>query len=440
MGDFILRLKKQHLGLLGTVLLVGVVGGAVGMRYWMGREAGHSSHAHRSTVESVPRDQHDDDGHEDNKPNDQHDADEHGDAHDRGAHGGHQEGVVRLSPEAMKSYGIEVAVAGPGKLERTITLPGEVRLNADRVAHIVPRVSGMVREVRKNLGDAVTAGEVIAILDSRELADAKAADLAAASRHELAKANVERIEKLFEKKIAPEEELLKARQTLAETDIDHRTAEAKLHALGLTQEQVENLHKERDTDYSRYEIKAPFAGTVIEKHITLGEVVNPETSCFVLADLSDVWIDVTVYPQDVPHVVSGRPVIVSAAGMNAHRGEIAYVSPKVDEGTRTGMARVVLPNADGHWRPGMFVRADLVVSAEDARVVVPDSAIQTIENQPVVFVEEHERFEMRPVVVGRKSGTHCEVVSGLNPGERYAATGTFILKAELGKAEAEHEH
>ncbi len=340
----------------------------------------------------------------------------------------------------MKTHGIELAVAGPGKLERTITLPGEVRLNADRVAHIVPRVSGMVREVRKNLGDAVTPGEVIAVLDSRELADAKAADLAAATRHTLAEANLERIATLFEKKIAPEEELLKARQAVAETDIEHRTAEAKLHALGLTQQQVENLHEEKDTDYSRYEIKAPFAGTVIEKHITLGEVVNPETSCFVLADLSDVWIDVTVYPQDVPHVAPGRPVIVSAPGIDTHRGAIAYVSPKVDEGTRTGVARVVLPNADGHWRPGMFVRADLVVAAEDARVVVPDSAIQTIENQPVVFVEEHEGFEKRPVLIGRTSGTRREILSGLDPGERYVTTGTFILKAELGKAEAEHEH
>lgn len=433
MAEFISRLMKQRVGPLGAGLLVGVVGGALGMRYWMGWQASQPSQAHRSTVE-------DGHGHEAEKPNEHDGAHEQDDAHDHEAHRKHEEGVVRLSPEAMKTHGVEVAVAGPGKLERTITLPGEVLLNADRVAHIVPRVSGMVREVRKNLGDAVTAGEVIAVLDSRELADAKAADLAAASRHDLAKANVERIEKLFEKKIAPEEELLKARQALAETDIDHRTAEAKLHALGLTQEQVENLHKEKDTDYSRYEIKAPFAGTVIEKHITLGEVVNPETSCFVLADLSDVWIDVTVYPQDVPHVLPGRPVIVSAPGIDTHRGEIAYVSPKVDEGMRTGMARVVLPNADRHWRPGMFVRADLVVSAEDARVVVADSAIQTIENQPVVFVEEHEGFEKRPVVLGRKAGTQCEILSGLNPGERYVATGTFILKAELGKAEAEHEH
>ncbi len=397
-----------------VLLAAGLLVGVIGTRYWMARTGGHSA-----STQSASSD-HDDHGREGGR--------------------GHEEGAVWLSPEARRTFGIEVADAGPGKLEQTITLPGEVRLNADKVAHIVPRVSGMVREVRKNLGDAVSPGEVIAVLDSRELADAKAADLAAASRHELAKANVERIEKLFEKKIAPEEELLKARQTLAETDIDHRTAEAKLHALGLTQEQVEKLHEEKDTDYSRYEIKAPFAGAVIEKHITLGEVVSPDTSCFVLADLSNVWIDVTVYPQDVAHVAVGLPADVTAAGLRPQRGEIAYVSPKIEEGTRTGMARVVLPNPDQRWRPGMFVRADLVVSDEDAAIVVPSAAIQTIENQTVVFVEEHDEFKKRPVLVGRSTGSRSEIVKGLDAGERYAASGTFILKAELGKAEAEHEH
>lgn len=430
--------RSRFRWLLSVALIIaGAAFGAFAMRRWM---LAHPINDRPSVAadDTHPMGEHDhdsdheagrDDGHE--HGGSEHDKDEHD-------HGGE---LIWLSTEAQKTFDVQLAAAGPGKLERTITLPGEVQLNADRVAHIVPRVSGMVREVRKQLGDAVTHGEVLAVLDSRELADAKAADLAAASRHELAKVNLERIQKLFSQKIAPEEELLKAKQALAETDIEHRTAEAKLHALGLTQEQVESLHTEKDTDYSRYEIKAPFVGTVIEKHITLGEVVSPDTSCFVLANLSDVWVDVTVYPQDIPQITVGRALNVFATGISdAHRGEVAYVSPKVEEGTRTGMARVVLPNLDGHWRPGMFVRADLVVSEEDARVVVPDSAIQTIANQPVVFVEAHGGFEKRPVVIGRKRGTQCEILSGLNPGERYAMTGTFILKAELGKAGAEHQH
>lgn len=407
-----------------ALLVVGLACGAIAMRQWMLRSSpsapANSGHAPAPSTQSAV------------------DAHSKGDGHSD--HSESEEGRVWLSPEAKTTFGIEIAEAGPGQLERTISLPGEVRLNADKVAHIVPRVSGMVREVRKNLGDVVSPGEVIAVLDSRELADAKAADLAAASRHELAILNVRRIEKLFEKKIAPEEELLRARQVLAETDIDHRTAEAKLHALGLTREQIESLHEEKDADYSRYEIKAPFAGVVLEKHITLGEVVNPDTSCFVLADLGNVWVDVTLYPQDIPSVAAGQPVDISAAGLKPARGEVVYVSPKIDEATRTGIARAVLPNSERRWRPGMFVRADLIVSAQEAPLVVPNSAIQTIENETVVFVEEHDEFRKRPVLVGRTTGGQSEIIKGLNPGEKFAASGTFILKAELGKSEAEHEH
>lgn len=402
-------LRSRWIGLLGVGLLAGLMCGAFGMRFWMTRGPDR--------------------------------ADKHDPAHEEGEHGGHEEGVVKLTPKAMKTNGIEVAEAGPGNLELTITLPGEVHLNADKVAHIVPRVSGMVREVRKNLGDGVTPGEVIAILDSRELADAKAADLAASSRHELAKGNVERIEKLFEKKIAPEEELLKARQVLAETKIDHRTAEAKLHALGLTSEQVKRLHEEKDEDYSRYEIKAPFAGVVIEKHISLGEVVSPETSCFVLADLSTVWVNITVYTQDMGKISVGQPVqIQTDVSGRTVTGSICYVAPVANEATRTVYARVDLPNPERQWRPGTFVTASIELDRQPVPVLVPIDALQRLKSESVVFVTAGEGFEPRTVKLGRTSGTHAEIKDGLASGERYVSKGAVMLKAEIGKREAVHEH
>jgi cobalt-zinc-cadmium efflux system membrane fusion protein len=140
-------------------------------------------------------------------------------------------------------------------------------------------------------------------------------------------------------------------------------------------------------------------------------------------------------------IMNGATFVARAFSADGpQRGEVVYVSPRIDESTRTGMARVVLPNPDGRWRPGTFVRADLAVSAEDVRVLVPTSAVQTIENQTVVFVASGGEFVKRSVTLGKRTGTHCEVLSGLEPGEVYAATGTFILKAELGKAEAEHAH
>ncbi len=368
-----------------------------------------------------------------------------GDTHDEHGHGEHEgpkEGVVKLSPKAMKLYGIEVAEAGGGKLERTVTLPCEVTLDADRLAHIVPRVGGIAREVRKRLGDHMEAGEILAILDSRELAEAKSACIAGQARYELAQANFVRAETLFNRKIAPEEDFLKAKQGLAEADIDHRTAEAKLHALGLTEEQVLALHgREKDVDYPRYEIKVPFAGTIIEKHITLGELVGSEGSVFVLGDLSTVWIDITLYTHDSAHVEVGTEVLLSAESFTEPvPATVSYVSPTVSETTRTAFARVSVANPERKWKPGMFCTATVAVSAEAAEVLVPDSALQTIDGETVIFVESPGGFTKQSVTVGRTAGHTAEILSGLVPGDRYVSQGSFFLKAELAKGEASHEH
>ena len=350
------------------------------------------------------------------------------------------EGRVVLSAQAAQQAGIEISEAAAGRIAQTVTLRGEIVLDADRVAHIVPRVSGQVREVYGRLGDEVHAGDVLAVIDSRELAETKAGDLAAEAKLSLMRASLERVEKLFEKKIAPEQELLKARQQLAEAEIEHRTAEAKLHALGITEAQVRELHEQKDVDYSRYEIKAPFDGVVIEKHLTLGEVVGPKSDVFVLADLSDVWVNLTVYQKDLASIRVGQSVTVSVGGGMVASGSIDYVSSVVDELTRTATARVVLENKDGQLRPGLFVTAELVEHESTVPVAVTAEAILSIRDWSVVFVSVGDTFEARPLELGRSDGHWIEVIDGLSPGEKYVAKNSFVLKAELGKAGASHGH
>lgn len=369
----------------------------------------------------------------DTPPKDAHGADEHAehDGHDAGETGD----ILKLSPEQMREFGVEVAEAGPGTLARKISVPAQIDLNADHVAHLVPRVTGMVREMHKTLGDHVQTGELLAVLDSRELAEAKAACLAAQARWNLAKTNLDRVQTLYDKTIAPQEELLKVRQELAEIDIEHRTAEAKLHTLGLSEEQVAALHRdEKDIDFPRYEIRAPFAGTLIEKHITLGEVVNTEQTTFALADLSTVWADMTVYPKDLAYVRVGTQVEIAADGFAPAQGTIAYVSPTINEATRTCFARVVLENSENRWRPGLFCLASMLVAQDRVDVLVPAEAIQTINDESVLFVEDHDGFKKRPVVTGKRDAAHVEIVSGLVAGERYVSANAFTLKSELEKA------
>ena len=348
---------------------------------------------------------------------------------------------VDLSAQAAEQAGIEVREAGGQRITQTIALRGEIVLNADAVAHIVPRVEGIVRQVNTRLGDRVGADEVMAVLESRELSEAKSDDIAAEQRLELAAADFARAEALKAKGISSEEDYLKAKQQLAEAEIEHRKTEARLHAFGLSQEQVENVSSEPDTQFTIYELKAPFAGTVIEKHITQGELVDADSDVYMLADLGTVWVDLTVYQRDASKIRPGQPVTVSFRGdIPDAVGVIDYISPVVDQATRTATARVVLDNPDGLLRPGLFVTAELVEHEAAVPVAVTREAIQNIRGWSAVFVRYGNTFEARPLELGHRDSQWVEVLSGLSAGEQYVAKNSFVLKAEIGKSGATHAH
>lgn len=387
-------------------------------------------------------------------PEDRHGDPEHGEEHqepgDRGGgeagHGeaGHGEAEeVHLSREALENSGVRVARAGRGRLRTTSLLPGEVLLNPDRLAHITPRVPGIAREVLCSLGDEVEEGSLLAVLESRELADAKAAYLEARERLELARSSLERERELFERKVSPEKDYLQARQKHAEARIVVRSARQKLYALGIREAAVEALPKAPSRTLTRFDVRAPFDGTIIEKHLTLGEFVERGQDVFLVADLSSVWVELVVYARDLPRISSGQPVLVTGEGTGrSARGVVDYISPVIDEKTRTARARVVLPNPERKWRPGLFVTARVEVGDEDVGLAIPVQAVQLKGGKPIVFVqgEEAGEFVPRPIQRGRTDGRVVEVLSGLRPGETIAVEGSFTLLAELGKTEAGHDH
>jgi len=359
---------------------------------------------------------------------DQHKADEkHGGAHD-------EEQIVQLSEAERREFGIEVGTVGPGTLQMHISLPGEVVLNADDRAHVVPRVPGIVQRVHKKLGDQVRVGEVMAVLESRELADLQSAYLTAADKITLAEATFRREADLWQKKITSEQEYLEAKQTLTAARIERRAAEQKLHAVGFSDTYVAQLPSRPETTLTQYALTAPFDGTVIQKHITLGEVLKEDTEAYVVADLRSVWVDLRVYQQDLPFIRPDQAVTITAGqGIPDAQGTIAYVGPLVGERTRTALARVVLPNPDGHWRPGLFVTGNVVVKDVTVPLIIPKTALQTLDERPTVFVEVAEGFKPQPVTLGRSNETVVELTAGLTPGQRYVTSGAFTLKAQLSK-------
>ncbi len=368
----------------------------------------------------------------------------HEEAESENAHveqGGHAEEAVKLTPLQLEHAGVTLTTAAAGTITMRLELPGQILLNGDRVAHVVPRVDGTVQQVRKGLGDEVKAGETLAVLESRELADLSAAYLAANARVSLALLTLKREEGLWREKISPEQDYLGAKQALAEAQIEQRQALQKLKAVGLSDAAVTSLHRQSGNSLARYEVTAPLAGTVIEKHVTLGETVTAADQLFTLADLSSVWVDLSVYARDLAAINKGQTVRITVIGVpTPAEGVIDYVQPLANTDTRAVLARIVLDNRDGRWRPGLTVTAEVQTSESPAAVVVAKEAVQSFEGRPVVFVESPAGLVPRPVKIGREDLQEIEILHGLTPGERYVVSNSFVVKSELSKGEAAHEH
>ena len=353
--------------------------------------------------------------------------------HDHGEPGGEEEeGGLRLTPEQRKRFGIVVQPAGAGSLRNEVSLPGEIVFNEDHVVHMVPRVAGIARKVHKSVGDHVAEGEVLAVIESRELADAKSEYLAANARGGLAEKNYTREKSLHEKQVSSEQDYLEAEQALAEARIELRSSEQKLHALGLSEEAVKALDDEHDEEITRYEIRSPISGVVTKKHISLGESLEADAAIFTVVDTSSVWVNLTVYTKNLGAVRRGQEMTlrVDHNGVQG-RGEVSMVTPFVEEATRSATARVVLDNSDGRWMPGTFVTGFGSTDEENLALVVARDAVQSIEGRNVVFVEHEGGFEMTPVSLGRMDRVNVEVTAGLEPGMRYVSEGSFQLKATV---------
>jgi cobalt-zinc-cadmium efflux system membrane fusion protein len=193
------------------------------------------------------------------------------------------------------------------------------------------------------------------------------------------------------------------------------------------------------TDFA---ILASQSGTVIARDVAVGEVVTNETVLFTIADFSSVWVDFAIYPQNADRVRRGQTAIIRSTSRDERSatGSISYVGPLLEQDTRVSYGRIVLPNPQGDWRPGLFVNVRVRVDRASAKIAVPESAIVRSEFGPAVFRAVNDEFELQPVVVGRSDGEFVEIVSGLEPGAAIVVTETFLLKAELGKSEAHHDH
>jgi membrane fusion protein, heavy metal efflux system len=351
------------------------------------------------------------------------------------------EGKVQLGADQVKSAGIVIGTAGPRVMQTTLELPGEIKADETREARVVPRVQGVALQVLKKEGDRVARGELMAVISSRELADAKSAYIAAAHHREFTQAALQREESLWQKKISAEREYLQAKKEAEEAALDHDVAGQKLVALGVPLASLAGISSAPRADLSRFEIRSPLDGTVVERKLTIGEAVAADAEVFQVADLSSVWVEVTVYAKDLGAVRQGQEATVSSTDLGTEAsGRIDYIGRLVGEDTRSARARLTLPNAKGQWRPGLFVTVKLVREETQVPIAVSADGVQTFRDWQVVFVKYGDWFEARPLELGRSDGQWVEVVSGLKVGDQYAAANSFAVKAEIGKLGATHDH
>ncbi len=345
----------------------------------------------------------------------------------------HEEHEVKLDEAQVKKANIGIQVAGPGNIQAASQFQGEVRFNEDRTAHVVPRLAGVAEAVPANLGETVKKGQVLAVIASTSLSEQRSELLTAQRRREAAQTTHDREKKLWQDKISAEQDYLQAQTALQEADIALQNAQQKLAAVGAGGSLPGG-------GLNRFEIRAPFDGTVVEKHLALGEAVKEDASIFTVADLGTVWAEFAVAPKDLATVRVGQKAVVSSSAFDSQvEGVVSYVGALLGEQTRTARARVTLTNPQGAWRPGLFVTVAVLADSQAVALVVGADAIQTIENQLVAFKVVPGGFVATSVKVGRTDGRNVEVLSGLKPGDKVASSNTFVLKAELGKSGAAEE-
>ena len=437
-------------GMLSTVALLAALAGCDRTG---GGTAGERAHDHPHNGHA-----HDDEATKDEKP----EAHDHGHDHDHKGHA-HVDEVV-LTPEAIRTNGIRVAKASLQTLTSTLTAPARVAYNAEQMAHVNAAVAGRVAELKVRVGDTVKAGDTLLVVDSTELGETQSDYLQKRTAVETSKAAVEIARAAYERA-----QQLEKNQNITRSEVEKRLGEFqtaqgaaraaaaasvaaanRLQLLGMDKRAIESLAASGEID-PRYAVTSPIAGRVVEREATLGELVGAgrdRQSLVRVANLNPIWVlvDVPEAKLTAASVGSTAKVEVPALGQ-VFDGTVTYVAPELDESTRTARVRVEVANDRSKLLPGMFARAEIAAgspgdSAEPV-VAVREEAVQNVEGEPAVFVPvegEANTFAKRAVGIGPSVGGMVPVYAGLKEGDRYVVSGSFLLKAELGKAGAAHEH
>ncbi|MDI1237223.1 MAG: efflux RND transporter periplasmic adaptor subunit [Polaromonas sp.] len=348
---------------------------------------------------------------------------------------GKEEKGLKLTAEEQALAGIKFEEVSSRTFEDSVSVTATIRPNQDRIAKIAPRVEGRIVSVSANLGDNVRAGQSLAIMDSLAIGEAQSALLRAQSSERVAQADFKRAESLSAEEIIPQKELLRSRGELERASAESRAASDRLRLLG-------GSASASGRAQSTFALTAPFAGTVIQKKATIGELGSPAEAVFTIADLSKVWIEANLTDELLSKVKTGAAATVTVGAYPGERfsGRVAYIANVLDKDSRTIAARIEVPNKDGRLKPEMFATANIATGGQLEAISVPDGAILLLQGQPTVFVSEGGGFQPRAVETGEKISGRTVIKSGLKPKEQVVAAGAYALKARMLKSQIGDAH
>ena len=348
------------------------------------------------------------------------------------------EAVVKLTPEQVTSARIALAKVERRTLSGLVEATAQIEPAADRQARVGPRISGRVSVLKAGVGDSVKQGATLALIDSPELGRAKADYLAAVATANVTWEGAAREKALYDKNISSQKDWREAEAAAVKARAEKEAAENRLHALGVSDEDLSRLSV-RGHYKSTMSVLSPMDGIVVERPVSLGQMVAPSDTLFLVMDLREVWILVDVYERDLAQVQVGQSVRVKVAAYKAkdYRGTVQNVGAVVDPKTRAVKVRVVLPNP-GELKPGMFATVSIegTTGEKHEHLFVPAAAIQREGDKNIVFVPRGDTaFHPRTVKLGHQAGEWVEVQEGLAEGDRVVTSGSFALKSEMKKSE-----
>lgn len=354
----------------------------------------------------------------------------------------YETGIVKVVPSLLKQNGGLVGITKADRMtpNRFISLTGEVHPSDGLTVHLAPRVSGVIRSIRADLGQSVQAGQTLFEIDSMELGEAKSDYLQKKALFDLAKQNFAREERLHQAKVGTGQELAAARTERQGREIELRASQEKLMRLGLSSLEIQALHPGALSGTAGYlKVCAPSHGTVLERHAAIGEIVDPQREVMQIADLSKVWVWLDIRSQEMAQILQaqrraalGVEVTVSAYPDKVFKGKLDFAGGTVDEGSRTLKARATVRNIGNLLRPGMFCTVRVALPQGNKVIAVPQNAVLTDAGRRFVFIHlKDDYYISRPVEVGATFGDYLEIKRGVAPQDAIVENGSFLLKSDM---------